>query len=53
MLHSFQMAEAGKSFDARRRAVAALKTPEAWGRRQVELRGKFLAALGPFPVGRR
>ena len=49
MLHSFLMAEAGKSFDARRRAVAELKTPEAWRRRQVELRGRFLAALGAFP----
>ncbi len=49
MLHSYLMAEAGKSFDARRGAVAVLKTPEEWARRQDELRGKFLAALGAFP----
>ena len=49
MLHTYLMGEAGKAFDARRKAVAALKTPEACEARQEELRGKFLEALGGFP----
>src|SRR4051812_8132781 len=49
MLSSYLKEEARKHFDARRARVAALKTPEAWVRRQDELRGKFLAALGAFP----
>ncbi len=49
MLHSYLMGEAGKAFDARRKVVASLKTPEALKHRQEELRGKFLASLGAFP----
>jgi dienelactone hydrolase len=49
MLQAYLMGEAGKAFDARRRTVAALKTPDAWNHRRDELRGKFLAALGAFP----
>src|SRR4051794_2209031 len=49
MLAAYLQGEARKHFDARRAAVAALKTPEALKRRQEELRGKFLGALGAFP----
>ncbi|WP_435017215.1 alpha/beta hydrolase family protein [Tundrisphaera sp. TA3] len=49
MLGDWLRAEAGKHFRARREAVAALKTPEAWQARQRDLRGKFLASLGAFP----
>ena len=49
MLSKFLNGEAGKAFDARRAAVAALKTPDDVARRQRELRGKFLEALGGFP----
>lgn len=43
------LAEAGKQFDARRAAVAAVKTPADLQRRQQELRRRFLAALGGLP----
>ncbi|MCI0441396.1 MAG: S9 family peptidase, partial [Chloroflexi bacterium] len=49
MLYLHLQAEAGTHFDARRKAVAALKTPEEVQRRQQELRAKFIAALGGFP----
>src|SRR5262245_26357397 len=49
MLSSYLLAEAQKHFDARRAAVAALKTPEDVRRRQKELRAKFIEALGGFP----
>jgi dienelactone hydrolase len=49
MLYTYLQGEARKHFDARRAAVAALKTPEALKGRQEELRGKFLASLGVFP----
>ncbi len=49
MLYAYLQGEAGKAFDARRKVVAALKTPEALRQRQEELRGKFLTALGAFP----
>jgi murein DD-endopeptidase MepM/ murein hydrolase activator NlpD/dienelactone hydrolase len=40
---------AGKAFDARRAAVSATKTPDDLARRQRELKGKFLEALGDLP----
>ena len=49
MLHDFLLKEAQKHFDARRKAVAALKTPADVRRRQEELRKQFLAALGDLP----
>jgi dienelactone hydrolase len=49
MLYTFLQAEAKKHFDARRQAVAALKTPDDLKRRQQELRARFLEALGGFP----
>ncbi len=49
MLHAYLKAEAQKHFDARRAAVAALKTPEDVRKRQQELKAKFLEALGGLP----
>src|SRR4051794_22740917 len=49
MLYAYLQAEAQKHFDARRQAVAALKTPDDVKRRQESLRTQFLAALGGFP----
>jgi len=41
--------EVHKAMDARRAAIAALKTPEDVARRQKDLRQKFLNALGGVP----
>jgi dienelactone hydrolase/pimeloyl-ACP methyl ester carboxylesterase len=49
MLQEFLLAECGKHFEARRKAVAGMKTPEDVARRQAELRAKFIEALGGFP----
>jgi dienelactone hydrolase/pimeloyl-ACP methyl ester carboxylesterase len=49
MLETYLLGECAKQFDARRKAVAALKTPEDIAKRQQELRTKFIAALGGFP----
>jgi cephalosporin-C deacetylase-like acetyl esterase len=49
MLYRYLLKEAGKHFDARRQTIANLKTPDDLRRRQQELRGKFLEALGAFP----
>ncbi|HXG10268.1 MAG TPA: alpha/beta fold hydrolase [Gemmataceae bacterium] len=49
MLYTYLQAEAQKHFDARRKAVAALTTPEDVVKRQTELKAKFLEALGGFP----
>jgi dienelactone hydrolase len=49
MLYAHLQAEAGQHFEARRQRVAALKTPEDVRRRQLELRAKFIDALGGFP----
>jgi dienelactone hydrolase/pimeloyl-ACP methyl ester carboxylesterase len=49
MLYAHLLGQAQKHFDARRQAVAALKTPEDVRRRQKELRQRFVAALGGFP----
>ncbi|HEY7428512.1 MAG TPA: acetylxylan esterase [Gemmataceae bacterium] len=49
MLRAYLLTETRKAFDARRTAVAALKTPEDVQKRQKELRAKFVEALGGFP----
>jgi len=49
MLQTHLLAECQKHFDARRKTVEAIKTPEDLKRRQVELRAKFVDALGGFP----
>jgi cephalosporin-C deacetylase-like acetyl esterase len=49
LLRQYLLGEAQKHFDARREAIAALKTPEDVARRQSDLRAKFLAALGDLP----
>jgi cephalosporin-C deacetylase-like acetyl esterase/pimeloyl-ACP methyl ester carboxylesterase len=49
MLYEQQRAEAGRYFDARRKEVAKLKTPEDVRKRQADLRAKFIASLGGFP----
>ncbi len=49
MLKRYLLDEAKLRFDARRRAIAAIKTPADVERRQKELRAFFLAALGDLP----
>jgi dienelactone hydrolase/pimeloyl-ACP methyl ester carboxylesterase len=49
MLRASLLAECGRFFEARRTAVAALKTPEDVRRRQEELRARFVQAIGGFP----
>jgi cephalosporin-C deacetylase-like acetyl esterase len=49
MLSSALLGQANALFEARRKAVAALKTPEEIGLRQQALKARFLEALGPFP----
>jgi len=49
MLHRYLLGRCQERFDARRQAVAALKTPEAVQKRQAELRERFIASLGGFP----
>jgi cephalosporin-C deacetylase-like acetyl esterase len=49
-LYSYLQTEARKDFDARRREVAAIKTPDDLKRRQEHLRAKFIEALGGFPA---
>src|SRR5262249_1812827 len=48
-LRTSVLAEAKKHSDARRTAVAALKSPEDIQRRQRDLKARFLEALGGFP----
>jgi dienelactone hydrolase len=48
-LYELLRAECGKAFEARRLAVAALKTPEDVRKRQEELRRRFVEALDGFP----
>jgi cephalosporin-C deacetylase-like acetyl esterase/pimeloyl-ACP methyl ester carboxylesterase len=50
MLHRYLLAEAREHFDARRKAIAAIKTPEDIARRQKELRAFFLRSLGEMPA---
>ncbi|MBI1916880.1 MAG: alpha/beta fold hydrolase [Planctomycetes bacterium] len=49
MLHAYLLAECQMHFDARRQAIAALKTPADVRRRQKKLRERFVEALGGFP----
>ena len=49
MLYAYLQAEAGKHFEERRRAVASLRAPEEIRRRQEDLRGRFVRALGGYP----
>jgi dienelactone hydrolase/pimeloyl-ACP methyl ester carboxylesterase len=49
MLRASLLEECARHFDARRQAVAALKTPEDVRRRQEDLKARFLRALGGFP----
>lgn len=49
MLKTFLLAEAQKHFDARRTAVAAIKSPLDVQIRQRKLRDKFIESLGGFP----
>ncbi len=48
-LYTWLQAEAKKHFDARRKVVAGLKTPDDVRQRQQELKKRFLAALGDLP----
>ncbi len=49
MLRSYLLGQAHQQFEARRKAVAALKTPEDVARRQQALRAFFLHSLGDLP----
>jgi hypothetical protein len=46
MLHSYLLDQARQQFQARRTAIAAMKTPEDIARRQKDLRAFFLRSLG-------
>ncbi len=48
-LYRYLEAEAKELFDVRRQAIAALETPEDVQRRQAELKGRFIEALGGLP----
>ena len=48
-LYAYLQAEAKKHFDARRRVVAGLATPQEIRNRQQDLKRNFLAALGGLP----
>ena len=50
MLRTYLLAEAKKHFDARRAAVAKLKTPADVLARQKQLRARFIQALGGPPA---
>ncbi len=49
MLYKFLQSEAQKHFDARRKLVASLDTPEKIHKRQEELKAKFIASIGGLP----
>jgi dienelactone hydrolase len=49
-LYAYLETQAKARFDARRQAIAALKTPADIARRQAELRQKFREALGELPA---
>ena len=49
MLHRYLLDQARRQFEARRKAIAAIKTPEDIARRQKELRAFFLRSLGDLP----
>ncbi len=49
MLSAYLEAQAKPLFDARRKSVAALRTPDDVRRRQEALRARFIEAIGGFP----
>ena len=49
MLHRYLLDQARQQFDARRKAIAAIKTPEDIARRQKDLRAFFLRSLADIP----
>ncbi len=49
MLNAYLMARAGEQFDARRKAIAAIRTPEDVAARQQAMRKFFRDALGDLP----
>src|ERR1017187_5232512 len=49
MLYKFLLAEAQKHFDARKKLVASLKTPDEIQKRQRDLKAKFIEAIGGLP----
>jgi dienelactone hydrolase len=49
MLHRYLLGEARRHFDARRQAIAAIKTPEDITRRQQRMRTFFRDSLGDLP----
>ncbi|MCI0682115.1 MAG: prolyl oligopeptidase family serine peptidase [Gemmataceae bacterium] len=49
LLYNHLLKDAQKHFDARREAVAALRTPDDIKKRQQFLKERFLKALGGFP----
>ena|SRR5579871_1423711 len=49
MLYRYLLAQAQKQFDARRAAIATLKTPADIQKRQQQIKTRFLEALGGFP----
>ena len=50
MLNRYLLGQARRQFDARRQAIAAIKTPEDIAKRQRALRAFFLRSLGDLPV---
>jgi dienelactone hydrolase len=49
MLHRYLLGRARQQFEARRKAIAAIKTPEEIAKRRESLRAFFLASLGDLP----
>jgi hypothetical protein len=49
MLHRYLLDQARQHFEARRKAIAAIKTPDDIARRQKDLRAFFLRSLGDLP----
>jgi len=49
MLHRYLLDQARQHFEARRKAIAAIKTPEDIARRQKDLRAFLLRSLGDMP----
>ena len=49
LLKAYLLAECQTHFDARRKAVEALATPEQFFERQKKLRADWLSTIGPFP----
>src|SRR5262245_6148589 len=49
MLYRYLQGEAQKHFEARKKLVASLDTPEKIRKRQEELKAKFIESIGGFP----